>query len=75
MDRRMVATMARACRTLFCFALPRAAPYVTHGSSIAYKLPLTGSDALASPQHGARLAVVGAVVRRLRATRGPGTRL
>ena len=70
----MVASMARACRTLFCFALPRAALYVTHGSRIAYKLPLTGADALASRQPGARLAVVGAVVRRLRASRGPGTR-
>ena len=61
MDKKMVATMSRACDTHFCFALSRAAPAATHGSRIAHKWPLTGSDALASPRHGAGLAVVVAV--------------
>ena len=62
MDKRMVATMSRACDTHFFFALSRAAPAATHGSRIAHEWPLTGSDALASPPHGAGLAVVVAVL-------------
>ena len=62
MDKRMVATMSRACDTHFFFALSGAAPAATHGSRIAHKWPLTGSDALASLPHGAGLAVVVAVL-------------
>ena len=69
MDKRTVATMSRACDTHFFFALSRAAPAATHGSRIAHKWPLTGSDALASPPHGAGLAVVVAVLSWCRAGR------
>ena len=37
MDKRMVATMSRACDTHFFFALSRAAPAATHGSRLAPK--------------------------------------
>ena len=61
MDKRMVATISRACDTHLFFALSRAAPAATHGSRIAHKWPLTGSDAVASPLHGVGLAVAVAV--------------
>ena len=57
----MLATSSRAWDTQFCSALPRAAPYATHGSKSAHKWPLTGSDAVASPLHGVGLAVAVAV--------------
>ena len=61
MDKKMVATMSRACDTHFFFALSGAATAATHGSRIAHRWPLTGSDALASPLHGVGLAVAVAV--------------